>query len=94
MFDYTTNFNDRDDFIDVENVEETVEEDDTKLGKVDCDLLNIRPEANTNGDPVTQVKRGEELLIMSGLDDRSDWYYICTAAGIEGYVMKRFVVVD
>lgn len=66
----------------------------TLHGKVvGCAKLNVRktPDANTNNVVIT-INAGTELTIDK-LKSNNDWYYVCTAAGVEGYCMKAYVSV-
>lgn len=55
-----------------------------------CGKLNIRNKPNTSGDVLYEAVLKSELVI--DLDkSTTDWYYVCTPAGVEGYCMKKFV---
>lgn len=92
MFDYTNSFKDPEAVEEIETVEEVVEDeatDETFVGVVTAKLLNIRK--SPDGDQaniVTQVEEGAELLVSSEI---GDWYEVCTASGIDGYAMKKFI---
>lgn len=72
-----------------EAVEEVVE----VFGVVtDCLRLNIRAEPTQDSAIVTIVTCLDELKI--DLDNSTDdWYAVCTASGVEGFCMKKFVAV-
>lgn len=70
---------------------EVIEEQKTSedlMGKTTCKVY-LRPTPGTDKDPITDLSKGEELLISS--DENADWYQVFTASGQEGYVMKQFV---
>ena len=81
---------------------ETVEEQETELCEdaarnvigvvTDCLKLNIREKPSRDSKVVTVVTCLDELEIDMG-DSNDDWYAVCTAAGIEGFCMKKFVAV-
>mgnify|MGYP004460833359 FL=1 len=81
---------------------ETVEERETELCEdaarnvigvvTDCLKLNIREKPTKDSRVVTVVTCLDELEIDMG-DSNDDWYAVCTAAGIEGFCMKKFVAV-
>ena len=51
----------------------------------DCLKLNIREKPTKDSRVVTvEIDMG---------DSNDDWYAVCTAAGIEGFCMKKFVAV-
>lgn len=75
------------------NIEEVEEETQEIIGVVtDCLKLNIRKEPSKDSEAVAIVTCLDELMIdMASSTD--DWYAVCTAAGIEGFCMKKFVAV-
>ncbi len=71
-------------------VEEVVED---IIGVVtDCLKLNIRKEPNKDSDVLVVVTCLDELKIDPDAST-DDWYAVCTASGIEGFCMKKFVAV-
>lgn len=58
----------------------------------DCLKLNIREKPSMDSKVVTVATCLDELEIDMG-DSNDDWYAVCTAAGIEGFCMKKFVAV-
>ena len=58
----------------------------------DCLKLNIREKPTKDSRVVTVVTCLDELEIDMS-DSNDDWYAVCTAAGIEGFCMKKFVAV-
>ena len=81
---------------------EIVEEQETELCEhaarnvigvvTDCLKLNIREKPSMDSKVVTVATCLDELEIDMG-DSNDDWYAVCTAAGIEGFCMKKFVAV-
>lgn len=57
---------------------------------VGCAKLNVRAEANLFADVVCVLDASSEIEIDVNKSN-NDWFYICTATGIEGYCMRRFV---
>lgn len=84
----------------VEDVEEKVEEVkekvveaviEAKKGVVaNCENLNVRSEPKADADVVAIVSCDSEVSVDMK-DSTSDFYAVCTAAGIEGYCMKQFI---
>lgn len=78
----------------VELVEETVETvtlPETVEGVVvNCAKLNVRVEPNLNGEIicVLDVMSEIEIDVTKSTDE---WLKICTATGVEGYCMRKFV---
>ncbi len=78
----------------VELVKETVETaalPETVEGVVvNCAKLNVRVAPNATADVlcVLDVKSEIEIVVSKSTDD---WFYVCTAAGVEGYCMRKFV---
>lgn len=81
---------------------EVIEEQETELCEdaarnvigvvTDCLKLNIREKPSKDSRVVTVVACLDELEIDMG-DSNDDWYAVCTATGIEGFCMKKFVAV-
>lgn len=62
------------------------------LGKVnipDDKTLNVRSEASIDSEPLTTINAHSEIVILD--NSYADWYKVCTATGIEGYVLKEYV---
>lgn len=57
-----------------------------------CVKLNVRKEANAEGDVVGVINEGSEVVI-NRIKSTVDFYAVCTAAGFEGYCMKKFITV-
>lgn len=72
----------------VEPVVETVE---TVTGVViDCARLNVRVAPNANANVICTIASGAEVTI--NIEDSTDeWFSICTASGVDGYCMKRYI---
>lgn len=74
-------------------VTETVEEVAEVFGVVtDCLRLNIREEPTKDSAVVTIVTCLDELKIDPD-NSTDEWYAVCTASGVEGFCMKKFVAV-
>lgn len=73
----------------IEEVEETKPE--PKIGIVtDCIKLNVRKNPNPNAEIICEVSAATDLMIDE--EQSTDTFYkVFTAAGVEGYCMKRFV---
>ena len=58
-----------------------------------CTKLNIRKEPNKTSEVVATVPAGTEVVIDP--DKMVDnWYYVCTSAGVEGYCMLEYILVN
>lgn len=57
---------------------------------VGCEKLNVRKEPSINSVVVFQFPCNMEVEIFI---DKSteDWFYVCNAAGIEGFCMKKYI---
>lgn len=56
----------------------------------DCLRLNIRKEPSSNGEVLAVIDALSEVMVDTG--GSSDGFYkICTAAGIEGFCMKKYI---
>lgn len=74
-------------------VTETVEEVAEVFGVVtDCLRLNIREEP-TKDSAITAIVTCLDELKIDPDNSTDDWYAVCTASGVEGFCMKKFVAV-
>lgn len=65
----------------------------TKNGVVtDCIKLNVRAEPSKDAEVVCVISAATELLVDEA-ESTEDFYKICTAAGVEGYCMRKFITV-
>ena len=55
-----------------------------------CAKLNVRKAANKDAEIVAVINEGSEVVI-NRIKSTVDFYAVCTAAGIEGYCMKKFI---
>lgn len=69
------------------------DEDTMTTGVVDRDKIYLRMEPAQGNNPISVLSRGEELLI-DFTKSTDEWYSVCTAAGLEGYVMKKLLKVE
>lgn len=58
---------------------------------VDCDRLNIREKSNLDADILGRIKVGEIVIVDKIV---GDWAHVCTSAGIEGFVMRKYIKVN
>lgn len=73
----------------IETVIETVPA--PKIGRVfGCTNLNVRKAPKTNATVICTINCHAEVEIDE-LESTDDFYKICTASGIEGYCMKKFI---
>lgn len=59
---------------------------------VDCVRLNVRKNPEPKAEILCAVDAKQDLLIDEA-NSTADFYKVCTAAGIEGYCMKKFVAI-
>lgn len=74
--------------------DEITSESAVLLGKVvDCTKLNVRTRPYPDADVCGIVAVGTELMIERE-ESTTDFYKVCTEAGLEGFCMKKFVAVQ
>jgi TonB family protein len=56
--------------------------------RVTASALNVRATASTDGDVVTQLKRGDSLALLA---DGESWSKVRLASGATGWVASRFI---
>ena len=73
-----------------EEVTEPVEATNPVGVVVGCEKLNVRKEPSISSEVVFQFPCNMEVEIFV---DKSteDWFYVCNAAGIEGFCMKKYI---
>lgn len=81
-----------------EKIEELTKESIIKTGVViDCEKLNVRKETFKDSEVLCTVNKGDEVKIDLGpIDDKPipaeiSFYKICTASGVEGYCMTKYI---
>lgn len=57
---------------------------------VGCEKLNVRKEPSVNSEVVFEFPRSMEVEIFAE-KSTEDWFYVCNAAGIEGFCMKKYI---
>lgn len=60
---------------------------------VGCTKLNVRANPDATADVVCVIDAAAEININVE-KSTNDWFYVCTAAGIEGYCMRKFVTAN
>ena len=84
----------------VPSEEESVEEEPTMqitpvqiIGVVSgCSRLNVREAADADADIIGIIEEGSEVEIDKS-KSTADFYKVYTAAGFEGFCMKKFIVI-
>lgn len=62
-------------------------------GTVNCEKLNVRSDATVDSDPVGVINRDSKVFIYED-ESTEEFYKVCTATGLEGYCMKKFISVQ
>jgi hypothetical protein len=57
---------------------------------VNCAKLNVREQPSTDADILCVLSAMSEIEIDVNKSTR-DWFYVCTAIGVEGYCMQMYV---
>lgn len=78
----------------VEPVVETVETVDLPAAVtgvvVDCARLNVRVAPFATANAICTIASGAEVTINVA-ESTDEWFSICTASGVDGYCMKRYI---
>lgn len=68
-------------------------EEEPVLGIVhQCQTLNVREEPDKDADIVCSIQCLTEVMVDEN-ESTDEFYKICTASGIEGYCMKKYISV-
>lgn len=57
---------------------------------VDCVKLNVRAKPNGDADVIGTVNASVDVIVDEK-NSTKDFYKVCTAAGLEGYCMKKYI---
>ena len=84
--------------IESESVEETIDEISNepkyKVGFVEnCCKLNVRSGPSIESDVICTITVGDMVEIDMS-KSTSEWFNICTEAGIEGFCMSEYILVE
>lgn len=79
----------------VETIENksVVESNTGAVGKgvvANCTKLNVRSKPSKSADVVTVLDANDKITIDVD-ESTEDWFKICTAGGVKGYCMRKFV---
>lgn len=77
--------------VEVPEVEPVVETVETVTGIVEgCARLNVRLAPYPTANAICTIASGAEVTINVS-ESTDEWFSICTASGVEGYCMKRYI---
>lgn len=77
----------------VDNLEDFEPQTEEIIGIVtDCRLLNVRKEANTDSPIICVIPALSEVMI-DPTESTDEFYKVCTAAGVEGFCAKKYIVI-
>ena len=62
-------------------------------GTVGCAKLNVRFDATIDSESVGVINRDSKVFIYED-ESTEEFYKVCTATGLEGYCMKKFISVQ
>ena len=62
-------------------------------GTVGCEKLYVRSDATIDSEPVGIINRGSKVFVYED-ESTEEFYKVCTATGLEGYCMKKFISVQ
>ena len=78
----------------IEEHEESQNSEDVKIGFVtNCKKLNVRKEPKIDSDVICEIDYQTELMINEN-ESTEEFYKVFTAAGIEGFCMKKFITIQ
>lgn len=74
----------------VDETVETVPVDIVEGVVVGCARLNVRAEPDIDAEVVSVLNAQSEMQINVS-KSTDEWFHVCTASGIEGYCMRKYV---
>mgnify|MGYP000707620912 CR=1 FL=1 len=60
---------------------------------IDCKNLNVREQPDGEADVLGTISADSEVLIDEN-EPTSEFYKVCTASGLEGFCMKKYIVIQ
>lgn len=72
---------------------ENVQNDEVVGVVTNCQRLNVRKEPDADSEVVTVISQLEEVVIDTNRSTE-EWYAVCLVSGIEGFCMKKFIVIN
>ena len=78
--------------IETEPVEQLTESEPVE-GTVGCEKLYVRSDATVDSEPVGVINRDSKVFVYED-ESTEEFYKVCTATGLEGYCMKKFISVQ
>lgn len=74
---------------------ETIVEEEPKqnsMGSVAVDKLNLRSTPSSKENNIIKELVKDEIVEI--LEKNNDWYHVCTASGVEGYVVSDYIQIS
>ena len=62
-------------------------------GTVGCEKLYVRSDATVDSEPVGVINCDSKVFVYED-ESTEEFYKVCTATGLEGYCMKKFISVQ
>ena len=62
-------------------------------GAVGCEKLYVRSDATVDSEPIGVINRDSKVFVYED-ESTEEFYKVCTATGLEGYCMKKFISVQ
>ena len=78
--------------IETEPVEQLTESEPVE-GTVGCEKLYVRSDATVDSEPIGVINRDSNVFVYED-ESTEEFYKVCTATGLEGYCMKKFISVQ
>lgn len=57
---------------------------------VDCARLNVRSAPSTKARVLCEIAR-DDVVTIDMAKSKSEWYSVCTEAGVNGFCMKKYI---
>lgn len=94
--DYTKFSSKKDEEVIEQVSEEIIEDEPAKqvIGIVsNCKKLNVRKHPSQNAEVLCEIPCDLQVVIEEN-ESTEDFYKVCTFSGIEGFCMKKFIMID
>ena len=79
-----------------EAIQDNITEVKSNMAKVGivtgCSKLNVREEPKTDSAIISEISCQAEVMIEE-TESTEDFYKVCTSFGVEGFCMKKYIVI-
>ena len=81
--------------VEKEQVSEPIVENYIKTATViGCEKLNLREKPSKDAKVLCVLNKGDKVQVDTAANTTSDFYQVCTVAGVKGYCVTKFIAIE